>query len=266
MSRIKRWNGSKWTDYLPKRWSGSRWDNATVKRWNGSKWEIISEEQYVTTWNATWTASYFGEGNMDITTRVAKWGDTVSHYALWFKRTWNEIVNWNNLKSPHRIWEGVTYIVDKKPYGKRRNTSGWMYQGRYTPAKFEGDRGRQRSMVGFNHADMRSKLNGARIEKVEIYLKNKHFWYSSGKAMIGYHNSTSMPADFQQSRYAVKSENFTQGQGRWITMSNEYGEWLRDGKAKGFTLFSNSNDLNYYGYFHGKGAGSEPKIRITYKK
>lgn len=257
-------------DNLPRRWNGSKWVDAVIRRWNGKAWEIISEQEYTRTWDATWTSSYYGATTSKIQTRVAKWGDTVSHYAMWWGATWNQIVNWNGLKSPHVIYQGTKYIVKKSTYPNRRNTSGWMYQGRFTPAdKFSDDFGRQRSMIGFNHSDIRSKTNGAKIIKVEMYLRSKHFWNTTGgDAVIGYHNSsTNTPSSFSETKNNVKTQKFSKrDQGIWITLPNSVGEALRDNKAKGLTLYGNTNDVKKYGYFYGKGNGSEPKIRITYKK
>lgn len=270
MSRIKYWDGKKWIDRLPKKWDGKKWVNAVVRRWTGSKWEIISEETHVTTWKATWTSSYYGASNSKVTSRVAKWGDTVSHYAKWFEVTWNQIVNWNGLKSPHYIYEKTRYIVKKEKFPNRRNTSGWMYQGRpQVPDKFSNDLGRQRSMIGFNHSDIRSKLSGAKIEKVELYLRSKHFHNTSGGyAVIGRHNSSTVkPTSFSETANNVKSEQFTKrDQEKWITLPNSVGETLRDNKTKGLTLYANTDSLKRYGYFYGMGNGSEPQIRITYKK
>lgn len=269
MSRIKRWNGSKWVDNLPKRWNGSKWVDAVIRRWNGSKWEIISEQEYTTTWNATWTASFNGSSTSKITSRVAKWGDTVSHYALWWGATWNQIVNWNGLRSPHIIYAGTRYIVQKGSLPRKRNSSGWMYQGQYTPSsKFDDRRGRQRSMIGFNHSDMRNKMKGAKIVKVEMYLRSKHFYSTSGgSAVIGYHNASSNPSSFSEVKYNSKTQSYTKrNQGRWITLPKSVGEAIRDNKAKGITLNTNSTSTSRYGYFYGRGNGSEPKLRITYKK
>lgn len=270
MSRIKRWNGSKWVDHLPRKRSGNSWVDAVVRRWTGSRWEIISEKEYTKTWKATWSSSYYGASNSQVITRKAKWGDTLSHYALWWNNSVSTIMSWNSIiKSPHYIYEGTTYIVDKKPYPKRRNTSGWMYQGRYSPSRFQSDMGRQRAMVGFNDGDIRNNLKGAKIEKVEIYLRNRHFWYANGgKAVIGYHNSsTDKPSSFSETKHGAKEQNYSKrSQGQWITMPDEFGELLRDNKAKGFTLYANTHDLKKYGYFYGVGTSNPPQIRITYKK
>lgn len=267
---MKRWNGTKWIDFLPKRWNGTKWDNGIVKRWNGTKWEIISEETHTTTWKATWSSSYYGSTNSKITSRIAKWGDTVSHYVMWFGVTMNQIISWNGLKSPHIIFQNTKYIVKKERFPNRRNASGWMYQGRAeVPDKFSDDLGRQRSMIGFNDGDMRNKLNGSKIERVELYLRSSHFHFTTGgEAVIGYHNSDAdKPSSFSEVVNGIKVEKFTKrNQGMWITLPNSVAEALRDGKARGITLYANTDDLKRYGYFYGVGTESAPQLRITYKK
>ena len=65
MGFIKRWNGSSWVDYNDiRRFNGSNWsDKATVRRWNGSSWGVISEQRYVSVWDASWTQSYSQDGS-----------------------------------------------------------------------------------------------------------------------------------------------------------------------------------------------------------
>ena len=65
MGFIKRRNGSSWVDYNDiRRFNGSNWnDKATVRRWNGSSWGVISEQRYVSVWDASWTQSYSQDGS-----------------------------------------------------------------------------------------------------------------------------------------------------------------------------------------------------------
>lgn len=270
MSTIKRWNGSSWVDNLPKKRSGSSWVDAIVRRYNGKSWDIISEKEYVSTWGTSWNTSYHGATNTKVTSRVAVWGDTVSHYAMWFKTTWAQVVSWNGLRSPHVIFAGTRYIVNKEKFANKRSSNSWMYQGQESVAnKFSNDYGRQRSMIGFNHSDMRSKMSGSKIIKVELYLRSKHFANTSGgDARIGLHNSnTNSPASFSESQHNVKTQKFSKrDQAQWITLPNSVGEAIRDNKAKGLTLYANVADASKYGYFYGLNNGSAPQLRITYKK
>lgn len=263
-------DGSKWSQKSDAFMvhDGSKFVKADVKHYDGSKWNLISQQTYTTTWSATWSQSYNGADSNDVTYRVAKWGDTVSHYAMWYNVTWDDIVRWNNLKSPHVIFENVKYIVTKKEFPRKRD-GAWLYQGRRPPESVTSDRGRQRSMIGFNSSAIRTALSGATIQKVEIYLKNQTSWNTTGtNALIGYHNENSTPADFKQSNYGIKNEKFAKGVGKWVEMPLDFANRLKNNQAKGFTLFSDSSDTNYFGAFFGHQANSSdvPKIRITYKK
>lgn len=220
MGRIKRWNGSSFVDVNPKKWNGTSWVKANVRRWNGSTWELISEQQYTSTYSATWTRSYYGNDTLNPSFRGVK-----------------------------------------------------LCQGRYgnPDIRWEGDMGIQKSSAGFDSSKIRSDLNGASIEKVEVYLHNEHWWYNAGggRLNIGVHNTNSPTSTWGgETRHGVASEIWTnEGTGKWITLPNYVGTDLRDNKAKGITLYKPTTDLRYYGYFFGENEGSKtPKIRITYKK
>jgi len=155
------------------------------------------------------------------------------------------------------------------------STLGRMYQGRYNEYD-PGNNiyhnpvywGRQRSMVGFNVQDIQKKLNGARIEKIELYLHIDHAWYGSGAtAAIGVHPYASQPNKFDVLHYNLKEVKYnSRNEGKWTEFSREIGEDFKSGRAGGFTLYRESNDLKYYGYWHGMSSSSayRPKLRITY--
>lgn len=246
--------------------NGTKFEKAEVLKHNGKSWEEISQQTRTKIWESTWSQSYNGEDSNEVIYRTAKWGDTVSHYALWYEVTWAQIVNWNNLKSPHVISENVRYIVMKKDFPRQRKT-GWLYQGRTPVNSKTEDRGRQRSMVGFDTASIQKELSGADIERVELYIKNQDTHNTSGgTAVIGYHNNNTVPNDFGQTKYGAKSEYFTKGTSKWVEMPKEFGELLRDNKAKGFTLFADNDNTKNFGTFHSHTSLSKPRIKITYKK
>lgn len=128
--------------------------------------------------------------------------------------------------------------------------------------------GRQRSMIGFPTA-MANELKGARIEKLELYLHIQHAWYWAGAyAAIGVHNNTSAPNKFSQERYNLKEVKYnSREEGKWIAMDQGVINMFQNGTAKGFTLFKETDNLNYYGYWYGMNDGNKkPKIRATYYK
>ncbi len=177
---------------------------------------------------------------------------------------------WENMTSQQyaTTWE-ATWSQTYRESGTKRtdHRADKLCQGKYS-----GDSnpwGITRALCGFDDADMRSKLTGAKIDKVELYLKNEHwYYYAGGTVVVGYHNHASEPTNFSHSKYNAKTDSYSaRGQAKWITMPKEFGEQLRDGSAKGFSIFANSTSYNYYGIFYGAYDGSSrPKIKITYTK
>lgn len=213
-----------------KRWNGKSWVDHRVRRWNGKAWV----NAVVKRWNGkAWVV-------ISEERKVKTW-----------ECTWTHSFGGANSIKPN-------YLGGKS----------LMYQGRYgAPDSNNYDWGRQKSMAGFDWRNIQAELAGARIEKVEIYLHNQHFWYfAGGRAFIGQHNSATAPNTFSQSKYGIANIAFSgRGQAQWITLPNSFAEDLKAGRAKGFTLYRNSDELSYYGYWYGKGSGwRQPKIRITY--
>jgi hypothetical protein len=210
LGSLKRYNGSSWVDIQPKRWNGSSWVDVEVYRYDGNSWVKMTSQQFVTTWESTWTQTYRESGT---------------------KRT--------------------DYRAEK------------LCQGQYVSNPW----GIMRSLAGF--PSMTSELAGARIDKIEIYLRNEHWYYTSGgTVVIGYHNHASVPSTFSHSKYGAKTQAYSaRGQALWIDMPIEFGEGIRDGEYKGFSIYANSENMNYYGIFYGANDGSsKPKIKITYTK
>lgn len=160
------------------------------------------------------------------------------------------ITTWN------ATWQASWYN-----FGKRDGTN--LYQGR-----FDSSTGYQCSQIGFNDSDMRSKLSGATINKVEIYLKNSHFYSNAGgDAVVGTHDNSSEPGSPSTGEKWNRTRvGFAYGQGKWFTVSTSFGNDFKSGAARGLTLGRpNGGSLSEYGYFVGDGS-SRPKIRITYTK
>ena len=182
---------------------------------------------------------------------------------------------------PFNKWDGSKWVIINQQQYTKTWESTWTQTYRSTGAKrtdyrsgklCQGDSGQdpwniQRSLAGF--PDMNAELLGSTINDVKIYLRNEHWWYSSGgKAVIGYHDHSSEPSEFSHSKSGAKTESFSsRGQAKWIDMPNAFGEGLRDGHYEGFSLYVNSSSKDYYGIFYGASDGSSaPKIKITYTK
>lgn len=151
----------------------------------------------------------------------------------------------------HRTFEASGYVAQA--------TQGSLYQGR-TP--YYPSAGIYRSMAGF--PSMTSKLRGATIHSIEVYVYAQHWhYYAGGVASIGYHGQTSRPAKFSQTASQQVTQRFTaRGQGRWIKLPTSSHAGFRDGRHRGITFYRNSNNVDYYGYFD----PSRLRIRVKYSK
>lgn len=148
---------------------------------------------------------------------------------------------------------------------------GRLYQGRYgnPDSQVYGQPwGRQRSLIGFP-TSLQSELNGARIEKFELYLHIEWAWYWAGAvANIGLHNFTSTPSRFNHIRYGINAIRYnSRDEGKWITIDKNIAAMFASGAARGFTLIKESDDPLFYAYWYGTNGGDKkPKIRVTYYK
>ena len=208
---------------------------SNIKKWNGSEWTSISPKR----WN----------GSSWVDVDIYKWDGS----------------KWVNLTSQtyEKTWT-ATWSQTYRSTGEKRTD----YR---SSSLMQGDSGQdpwniQRSLCGFG--DIASSLDGAKISKVELYLKSKHWWYTSGgTAVIGYHNHSSEPTTFSHSKAGAKTSKFTsRSDANWITMPIAFGEGIRDGRYKGFSLYKNSTSKTYYGEISGASTSSPPKIRIKYVK
>lgn len=138
-----------------------------------------------------------------------------------------------------------------------------IYQGQYS-----GTNGNQRSLIGFNYSTIQSDLNGATIKKVELTMKNIHFYNNSGgTAVLGTHNYTSAPSTWSDGSVNQSRTTYSWAKGatKTVDLGVSYGNDLKSGSAKGIALGpGDSTSLTYYGYFDGT-VGS-PKLKITYEK
>ncbi len=138
-----------------------------------------------------------------------------------------------------------------------------LCQGRYVHEPW----GIMRSLIGFG--SMSSDLSGATINKVELYLRNEHwYYYAGGTVSLGYHNHAVRPTRFSHSVSGVTKQKYTsRGQAKWITLPNALGNGLRDKRYRGVSIFQNTTNMNYYGVFYGAKDGSNrPKLKVTYTK
>lgn len=233
MAKIQYWNGSRWVYKTPKKHVGNGvWQDTKMRFWDGKSWQL---------------PEYLKDPPPEVTRKVTK--------TVEFPATWGASYEGNN--------------------NIRNYTQGRLYQGKYgyydptqniihNPIYF----GIQRSLIGFDYKAIQKELVGATISKVELYLHIQHSWYYSGAtARISTHGFTYKPNVFGAIHNNVATQKYrSRNEGHWIPISSSVWADIAKGNVTGFGLFPQSDNLEYYGYWHGVGSKYAPKIRITYTK
>jgi len=153
------------------------------------------------------------------------------------------------------------------PYANQNS----IYQGNPGTAS-----GTKRSAVRFPAITFVKETN-LQITKVEVYLRNRHSYNSSGlTTRIGFHTASSLGSSIPTaSNTTPVTTTFSKGQGKWVTLTSSPTSFLAGlVSAKTFrgiviSLTDNSpitydSSLSNYGYFDGNTQSDEPKLRITY--
>ena len=140
--------------------------------------------------------------------------------------------------------------------------------GEYTDANMLYQDGRDSpKTVGsfwFSSNDLAQLTSAVSITSATLYIKNKHFYYSSGGtgyfATHAYQSATKPTA----STNAFTSA-FSYGQGKTITLGAGVLSGLQAGTVKGFSLgVAAPSNLSQYSYFYGASYSSKPYITVTY--
>ena len=181
--------------------------------------------------------------------------ETTKTYVDTFPATWSESYDGTRKVKPSQYTMGRLY---QGKYGKHNTIDNIEYNPIYW--------GIQRSLIGFDTKKIQERLKGARIQKIEIFLQNEHFWYAKGgRAAIISHSFSNKPNEFNYSR-EVANVPFKKGQGKWVILPDTLGTLLKNGTITGFGLFHNAPKLDYYGYFSGANSANRPVLRVTYIK
>lgn len=145
-------------------------------------------------------------------------------------------------------------------------------QGSYDPYhdRWESGNYSEGGMIYFNDGAIRNELQGAKIEKVEVYLFAVWSGFNNGgQAVIGCHNFRGNWSDkFQEINHGVaKARFYKRNQGQWITLPNWVGDNFRDNKLAGITTKGDGGQLWQYLVYAGSNYGwQKPKLRFTYTK
>lgn len=176
-------------------------------------------------------------------------------YVDTFPATWSESYDGDGNVKPSEYTMGRLY---QGRYGRYNTIDNIQYNPIYW--------GVQRSLIGFDAKKIQESLKGARIQKIELYLKNEHFWFAKGgRAGIISHSFSSKPNKFNFVSSVIDA-GFTKGQGRWVILPDTLGTHLKSGTMTGFGLYRNTQQLDYYGYFSGANSSNRPMLRVTYTK
>lgn len=220
-------------------WTGIADYRELVMTGSQAQWQLLSKYNVIEKVDGRWAASKL----------VSK------TYVDTFPATWSESYDGDGKVKPSEYTLGRLY---QGRYGRYNTIENIQYNPIYW--------GVQRSLIGFDTGKIQGNLKGSQIQKVELFLKNEHFWYAKGgRAAIISHSFASKPNRFNFSS-SVADSAFVKGQGKWITLPVSQGTLLKNGSISGFGLFKNSSDLDYYGYFSGATSSNRPILRVTYTK
>ena len=154
----------------------------------------------------------------------------------------------------------MTWMASHRTDGA--STGGYLQQGYYSPNS-------RRSAFGFNSdpansASVYRALQGASVQKVELYLKNVSFYASAGgNAVVDASTLTAAPGSIGDitGRGLARAFKFSVGEGKWVTLNSDMWAGLKDGSTRSLVLLGST--VTDYAKFS---QTDPPKIRITYSK
>jgi hypothetical protein len=132
--------------------------------------------------------------------------------------------------------------------------------------------------VLFPAFDFTDKTDGLTITKLEVYLRNRHSYNSSGlTAYLAAHAATTLGDSVPVALPAppATTSTFTKGQGKWVDLpSSWYPSFTSGGTGRGILIGTTNEDsdpndyynaIDNYGYFDGVNLDDAPKLRVTYR-
>lgn len=168
--------------------------------------------------------------------------DPVREYVDTINSTWWQAYTGDNTQATHSTYAGSAA------------------QGRtpYAPGN-----GVMRGLIGF--PSQASRLSGATVKKIEVYVYAKS-WHASagGTAVLGVHGHGSKPGSWSAITNDVKRQKMKRPEGRWITLPSSVHNGFKLGNLTGISFYppGGSTSTEYYGLF----TGNKTKLRITYTK
>ena len=129
----------------------------------------------------------------------------------------------------------------------------------------------QKSLIGFDYADIVSKLSGSTIQSITITLTGLSTYYPTGaQVAMGMHNQTTEPSTYNVTTTILRygnQETILPGTTEAYSLPMAFAQQLRAGTAKGLVLEAPGPDKGFWGSVAGFGSGYPiPQLTITYAK
>lgn len=163
----------------------------------------------------------------------------------------------------------ATYSQSYRQSGAARTDGGAV--NAYYGSSGDSFNGRNRSLIGFDHAAIAAELAGSTVLNVWIRMVNVHSYNNSGSyAHLGIHNFSSEPASWAGGgipRSMLSKQRWAKGQTYTAKLPLEFAQAIRDGWGKGIAIESPSDSKDFYGYMAGVGSGYPvPVLIVQYAK
>ncbi|MGA4519193.1 peptidoglycan DD-metalloendopeptidase family protein [Solibacillus silvestris] len=216
--------------------------------------------------DAGYSLSYGADGNFESETLAAvkafQASEEIEVDGLVGPNTWNKM--FCPTAAPVELDEGTK--LDMKIKGTRswrdggqwRIDNDYLYQG-----EWEGN-GKHKGFIFLDGQDIKEQLNGQEIKSVKLYLESypKQGVQSEQFPTFWLHNmADASTTPSMMAGTAWKSNvGWASGEDKWVTLPNSFGEALRDGKAKGIGIYTDSSSP--YMYFYGS---NSMKLQIEIK-
>lgn len=194
------------------------------------------------------TAGFSPWASITATTKSAR---ATSEKIAWGGKSWNNRYAWGSSNGSKYVMQGEWCEIAGSPNRIYSVPVGYCW-------------GKNKGMWMTDSAYWRSTLAGKKIIKVEMWLQrvgSAHGYYNDQIPTFWLHNYSSFPSG-QPSFFAKfqPGKEFDLAEKAWVTLPNYYGEYLRDGKARGIgTYRDNWGKLPYIKYY------PNAKLRITYE-
>lgn len=185
--------------------------------------------------------------------------------------------SWIN-SDPKTYTYDASWSQSYRENNNQRSTS-YLYQGEFPSSSY----GQQRSLIGWDYADIQSKLAIRPVTtNITIRMSSDHWYNGDFSSILGYlrlgtHNYATKPSTWDGTEVELWSgaagheEQFNGGfsgardQTKTMTVPTDLGDDLRDNLVKGTTVYAHSTNTNYYAYFWGDSASASlrPQLKIT---